>query len=813
MLNEHTALANAPEGQRNLIDYTAAQLLANKGKGLVYVGGANNCAASADLYLAACYLNAVLGNEGETVSSQPRTSAIAADTAKVKELLAGAAAGTVKTLIISGANPAYSLPGAAEQLAAAQAKGCVIVAITDHKDETAAFATHIASATHDLEGYGDAEVRPGVFALQQAVIRPLWNVREPQQSLISFAAAAGAEAFQVEPVQLKEQVAVISREPIYQAAVAGVRSWLDYLKATWSTDVRTKVGAVAGEKVFWKTALANGVVGEPSAKSAGGAGFQASVAAPKTSAVNAGSFSLQLSASRTLGDGSQGNNAWLCETPDPVSKVTWDNYLAVGITDAKALGLRKNDVVDLSWEGGSLNGVPVQIQPGQVQGTVELFLGWGRHQDVGEVCHGGDGQDINAFALFGDRRWGTAVKVVKGGGSYVLASTQYHHYMDGRNLVLDDPIDSHKQDPDGSGRSHHALWSSGSGNINRDVTDPGKVKQSHNLSMWDSTHVFPGRRWGMAVDLNACNGCGACIVACGAENNVPVVGREEVRRGRELHWLRIDRYYTSELTEGRSKYADESDSDEVEKNDPEHLDVYHQPVMCQHCGHAPCEEVCPAMATMRNDEGVNIQIYNRCIGTRFCANNCPYKVRRFNFYEYSKYRFGPRTEIGPLNRVAKNVIMDGATSSQAEMEKGYWYAPLAMLLNPTVTVRSKGVMEKCNFCIQRTRDIREVEKASNTAYDDSDVTLTTACAQTCPTAAITFGDINDAFSEVGKQIDPQTNPHQYHLLDVELNTRPAVTYLRHVRNRPQTKEEVKEFEHHGGHGDHSGDAAAAGEEH
>jgi molybdopterin-containing oxidoreductase family iron-sulfur binding subunit len=263
------------------------------------------------------------------------------------------------------------------------------------------------------------------------------------------------------------------------------------------------------------------------------------------------------------------------------------------------------------------------------------------------------------------------------------------------------------------------------------------------------------------------------VVACNAENNIPVVGRDEVRNGREMHWIRIDRYYASA--------GDDSDMLDVE--------VIQQPMLCQHCGNAPCEEVCPAMATMHDDQGINVMVYNRCIGTRYCSNNCPYKVRRFNWYEYSKYRFGPQGSGDSFGRIVKNVVSSGATSSQAELSKH----PLEMALNPEVTARSRGVMEKCNFCLQRTREVREIEKSENRRIRDGEVT--TACAQTCPTRAITFGDLNDPDSAV---VRSGTQAHGYKVLDPVLNTRPAVTYLAKIRNRPATEAERSG---HGGEGE------------
>jgi len=408
--------------------------------------------------------------------------------------------------------------------------------------------------------------------------------------------------------------------------------------------------------------------------------------------------------------------------------------------------------------------------------------------------------------------------VAKASGTYELASTQYHHYMDGRDIVLHESIEVHRADPDGSKRAahHHKLWTGGSGAVNGGLTET--QGDSHNLSLWGQTHVYPGRRWGMNIDLNACDGCGACIVACNAENNIPVVGRDEVRRGREMHWMRIDRYYSTPLGADSiesdrlrhlTKSDDENESVIIQQEDPEDLAILHQPMMCQHCGHAPCEEVCPAMATMHNEEAVNIMIYNRCIGTRYCANNCPYKVRRFNYYEYSKYRHGPDTD-SPFGRIMRNVTLEGSTSSQEEL--GSWDAPLALMLNPAVTVRSKGVMEKCNFCVQRTREIREIEKRSNRAYDDGDRTLTTACAQTCPTQSITFGDIADPFSAPSQQKDRM--PHHYEVLDKVLNTRPAVSYFKRIHNRPATASEMAALEGgHDDHGDHDHDDHDHGDGH
>ncbi|MDA3959223.1 MAG: 4Fe-4S dicluster domain-containing protein [Planctomycetota bacterium] len=781
-----------PELQ-NAIDFASVSLVANKGKSLVYVGGAiHNTDSSRGLYQAAAFINWILGNEGHTLETSQADSAVIASEVATKGVLAAAAAGKLKTLIIADANLAYSLPGAAAQIAAAKDKGCSVVVLAERMTETAALADIVAPTTHSLESWGDGEPRPGVLALQQPMSPRFWDNRQVQDSLISFAAAAGVERFKREASAVSKAKSRISNVALWDAAAAGVLGWSAFLKETWAGTVRTASGVAIGPDAFWKTALGRGFVAVP-AKGPGAAGSFAAQAVKRPSETKASDARLILSASRTLGDGSQANNAWLQETPDPIGKVTWDNYLAVSLKDAQRLGFKKDDIAQVTVGETSFT-VPVQVQPGQLEGSYELYLGWGQTESFGSVANdGGLGQRINAFALTDGARWGIPVQVAKADGSYKLASTQYHHYMDGRDIAMGDSIELHRKDADGKIRAshHHHLWSGGTGAIR---TGDGETQNdTNNLNLWGQTFVYPGRRWGMLVDLSACDGCGACIVACGAENNVPVVGREEVRRGREMHWMRIDRYYTTPLIEGYHKDDQWSDSAVIEEHDPENLGVVHQPMMCQHCGHAPCEEVCPAMATMHNEETVNLMIYNRCIGTRFCANNCPYKVRRFNYYEYSKMRKGPDTS-DPLGRVARNVVTEGYTTSQEEL--GGWEAPLALLLNPTVTVRSKGVMEKCNFCIQRTRDIREGEKKTNRAYDDTDLMKTTACAQTCPMGAITFGDIADPFSTITEK--KHAFPHHYEVLDKVINTRPAVSYLRQIRNIPASAEDLASLE--GGHG-------------
>jgi len=784
--------------QQSAITFAAEQLVAANKAGktsLVYVGGATHGGAnSLALYVAANYLNALLGNEGVTVE----TASVPASAIPASAEATLAVLGSCETLIIAGANPAYSLPGAA----AALKKAKLVVVLADRVDETFAAASTavLAPSLHGLESWGDAEPRAGVFAVQQPCIAPLWDARAAEESLMAFVVAGGFAPKHFQQTKASgpdpRQVAVVTRTLLWQAAAKGVQSWRGYVLAAWLKTVKPASGSPADERTFWNSALARGVVTAAVTAKPVAVGFDdAAVDKAKAELPASGGFELVLSASRSLHDGAWANNAWLQELPDPVSKVTWDNYVSASPADfaaiIAALGVDpdrqgydtpyKNPLARLKVGTAEVL-LPVHFQEGQQPGTLEVFFGWGRA--AGQVCTGagaGEASDterlgVNAFDLLGQGRqaWGRVAKLEAANGNrYRLAVTQGRNLLEGMEsgpegkvtrseaIAPDDVLSEHRKD------ARHLLRGHAHEPLNATGTDgqPHGSRQGGNLSMWHGAHIYPGRRWGMVIDLNSCTGCGACIVACSAENNVPVVGRDQVRIGREMHWMRIDRYFSS-------------GDDDRQGNERQFLDVeaVSQPMVCQQCLNAPCEEVCPATATMHNEEGINVQVYNRCIGTRYCSNNCPYKVRRFNFYEYSKYRTGPQNSGDPFNRIAKNLVTEHTTSGREELTR----APLAMMLNPAVTVRSKGVMEKCNFCVQRTRDVRETEKASGKPYADGSVT--TACAQTCPTAAITFGDINDPYSAVSQTALAAL--HGFKVLDKDLNTRPSVLYTRRVRNRP-----------------------------
>jgi molybdopterin-containing oxidoreductase family iron-sulfur binding subunit len=379
-----------------------------------------------------------------------------------------------------------------------------------------------------------------------------------------------------------------------------------------------------------------------------------------------------------------------------LTKLTWDNAALISPATAESFGLANNDLIGLRYDERTVQ-APVWITPGQAQNSITVYLGYGRTQ-AGRV---GSGLGFNAYALrTADTPWfGAGLQIERTNQQYELATTQDHQTMEGRNLIRVGTVEQFQADPDFVQKMEH---------------------QGEDISLYPSFE-YDGDAWGMSIDLNACLGCNACVVACQAENNIPVVGKDQVLKGREMHWLRLDRYY---------------------QGDPENPETYHQPVLCMHCENAPCEVVCPVAATLHDHEGLNVMVYNRCIGTRYCSNNCPYKVRRFNFLQYT----------------------DLDTES------------LKFQRNPEVTVRARGVMEKCTYCVQRISAARIQAKQEGRAIRDGEVV--TACQAACPTQAIVFGNINDPASQVAQR---KASPLNYGLL-TELNTRPRTTYLAKLRN-------------------------------
>jgi molybdopterin-containing oxidoreductase family iron-sulfur binding subunit len=642
---------------------TAAELWSARGKGLV-VGGGHSAKGDAGVALevAVNLLNSALENEGATVDGVASPSTEASSYKDLVELVADMKAGKVGALFIHKSNPVYALPKALG-FEEALSKVGMIVTFSTHLDETAGASDLVCAAPHHAEAWGDASPYKGLSSIQQPTIAPLYKTRGIEDSLITWAKQLGL------------------------GGAAQHANWHEYLKASWR------------DKGPWETVLREGFVGSL-AESESPRSFSASSLKSLPKLGWTSGFTLTLYPKISQHDGRNANNGWLQELPDPVTKVTWDNYASLSPAAAKSLSVAEGDILRLRTDLITLE-VPAHIQPGMHDQTVAVALGYGRAA-AGRVGNG-VGVNVSPFAVPGARALGMsglALNPEKTGKRAKLAATQQHHSVEGRDIVREASIGEYRKNPK-AGHPHH----------------------EHELTTIWPKYEYPGYRWGMTIDLSSCTGCGACVVACQAENNIPVVGKAFVMTSREMHWLRIDRYYS-----GRA----------------EQPEVVHQPMLCQHCENAPCETVCPVLATMHDHEGLNQQVYNRCVGTRYCANNCPYKVRRFNWFTYSD--------------VAK---------------------PLNLQYNPDLTVRTRGVMEKCTFCVQRIRDGKDQAKDAGRKVQDGEVR--TACQQSCPTSAIVFGDINDQNTAVSKLA---SDPRGYHVL-AELNVRPSITYLTKIRNQPE----------------------------
>ncbi len=650
-------LSALPAGLPKGVDLPAATWsglvkdLQHAGRNAVVLCGAQ---MPAEAHQAAHLLNAMLGSEAlALVPAEPL-----ATVKDVEAAVQAMAAGQPAVAIFWDVNPAFTYPRAAAWKAAL-AKVPFRAWIGLVEDETSA-QCHLALPEHHwLESWGDATT-PSAAVLRQPTVGALYDSRQGEDVLLGALKALGA---------------------------ATAEDGHAYLRARWEK------GVLQGAS--FDQALHDGLV-KTSAGSPAPAfrGASVAAAAKRASQPTAEGLELVLFPGFATFDGRHANNSWLQETPDPVTKMTWDNPVSVSVQDAKALGIQEGDFVTLSLEGTTLT-VPAVIQPGQAKGVLALALGYGR--TTGGVAKG-VGND--AYPLLGldptTANVRPGVRLAKGAGRKDLSRTQSHHRMEGRDLVRSLTIAEYEHNPQG----HHHM--------------PELV------TLYEE-QKFPDHKWGMVIDLAACVGCSACVVACQSENNVPVVGPEQVAKGREMHWIRIDRYYEGEL---------------------ENPKVVHQPMLCQHCDSAPCENVCPVNATNHSPDGLNQMAYNRCVGTRYCANNCPYKVRRFNFLEYTAYKTEPET----------------------------------LAYNPEVTVRPRGVMEKCSFCVQRINDVKIRAKGEGRPVKDGEVT--TACMAGCPSDAIVFGDLKDPKSRVAQLVGVS---RAYRVLE-EVGAKPAITYLADLRN-------------------------------
>jgi MoCo/4Fe-4S cofactor protein with predicted Tat translocation signal len=737
-------LANSPIATSNekLLEETLAHAIADlqSRKPSIVIAGPRQ---PAEVHMMAAVINEALGNFGKTITLTPMPEAIP-HLESMRALAANIAAGKVQTLIILGGNPAYNGP-ADLNFADAIKNIANVVHLSDYVDETSQLASangwHVNRA-HYLEAWGDGLAYDGTYSVGQPLIQPLF---EGKSAIEVLAAITGDE----------------------------LTEGYDIVRRTFMQTHGDQNGEVA-----WRTALHDGLVkdsapqaGSPPQVQAQSLAQAAQTLRQRWTPADNNELEVVFVADNGLYDGRFANNAWLQELPDPIAKLTWDNAALISPAAAAARGLRTGDMVRLKANGRELD-VAVMVIPGQYSGSATIALGYGR-EFAGRIAAGAG---FNAYKL----RSSDAMSFVNGslsstGETYVLASTQDHQAVDtvgGQGvqerlptLFREGTLSEFTEHPDFAKHRTHVV---------------------HRLSLWEEDFAFQsatGREgaryaWAMSIDLNACTGCNACVVACQSENNIPVVGKDQVKRGREMHWIRVDRYFKGH-----------------DENSPEAFVL--SPVTCMHCENAPCEQVCPVAATTHDDQGLNVMVYNRCVGTRYCSNNCPYKVRRFNYFDYHA-RGALREGPGILH-----VEPDYYTKPQMGAD------PLKqMQFNPEVTVRMRGIMEKCTYCVQRITNARidaknqwvtsKNLKPNDPAVQDLrvpilDGTVTPACAQACPAQAIVFGDLNDPGSRVSKL---HKNPRTYQMLE-ELNPKPRTRYMAKIRN-PAFGHET-----HASHGDHS----------
>jgi len=619
--------------------------------------------------------------------------------------------GTIGGLITVGVNPALTLADGAA-FAEGLKKLDLSVAFSLKEDETALASQYLAAVPHYLEAWGDYEFKAGSFALAQPTIRPLFDTKQFQDVLLAWTGSS--------------------------------QTYYDAIQANWSDSL---IGTSS-----WNTVLHDGFFQTEITAENNYQGTTLSAEAAALAAASSKGLELTLYTKTGMGDGQQANNPWLQEFPDPITRVSWDNYITVAAADAEAAGLKNVNVANGALNGsyaqvtvgGTTLTVPVLIQPGQAKGSVGLALGYGEKAGLQEEMQVG----VNAFAFYNDFNTVQEVIISLADGFHEFACVQLHNTLMGRGDIIKETTLEVFNTKDK--KYWNAIPLVSKNHMEQEVTSEG-------VDMWQNFDRSIGHHFNLSIDLNACTGCGACVIACHSENNVPVVGKTEVRRSRDMHWLRIDRYYSSETTfAGDNETKDNIDGlgdslttfGEME-NPSENPQVTFQPVMCQHCNHAPCETVCPVAASSHGRQGQNHMAYNRCVGTRYCANNCPYKVRRFNWFLYNQndeFDYHMNNDLG------------------------------RMVLNPDVVVRSRGVMEKCSMCIQKTQKTILDAKLDGRPIVDGE--FQTACSNACSNGAMTFGDINDKESEITKL---KENDRMYHLLE-SVGTKPNVMYQTKVRN-------------------------------
>lgn len=778
----------------------AKELLANKGKSLVVCGSNDEHCQTL-----VAGINKMLDNYGTTVDNDNYFKLKQADDKEFIDLVADMAAGNVKTLITYNCNPVYTAP-AKLNFATAYTKVITKVAFAQSLDETAALADVVCPDHNYLESWGDAEPKRGHYSLQQPTINPVFaaprheGTRQAQDSLLKW---------------------------------SGVKTdYLSYLQGFWNNHIFPQQGKYRDFASFWANTLHDGVLkvsvykdivdvplqindstGQVIMTGVAAVGVEGiandsvaptvgpkpvanaktmpavetayptadySKAASMATANKGSNYELVIYEKIGMGNGNQSNNPWLQELPDPVSKVTWDNYITMSPIDVKKEKLNEmlrqdidGSIVELTVNGTTIK-VPVYPQPGQAPGTIGLALGYGR---TGESIKVGANVGVNAFPFvsvlndtFQNEVYSVSFKDTN--GSHRFAATQIQHTIMGREeqLLREVSLKEYKNKPKEVWNPIAALPVHGGGS-----------KPVGEIDLW-ADHPRMNHKWGVTIDMTTCIGCAACVIACQVENNIAVVGKVEVSKTRSMEWLRIDRYYSSDVTKESAKAEGLVDTIGMYidmENPSANPKVTFQPMMCQHCNHAPCETVCPVLATSHSTEGLNMMTYNRCIGTRYCANNCPFKVRRFNWFNY-------------------NGNPDFADINPAQQDLG------RMVLNPDVVVRSRGVMEKCSMCVQTIQAGKLQAKKEGRALKDGDIK--SACASACPTGGITFGDLNDTEAEIVKTRNDDRN---FFLLE-EIGVKPTVSYLLKVRNQD---EDIHTHEEHVAPAGHNAEKAHTEEHH
>ncbi len=650
-----------------------------RGKSIVHAGDT----LSSDVHTAVNLLNEILGNSEIYDYKKSFKSLIKnSSNADIENLIDRMNNGKVGTIIHFDSNPVYNLASDFKYSSALK-KVETIITLTESETETSELSHYVLPINNQLESWGDAYVRTGVYSLQQPVISPIFDTRQKEAILLTW---------------------------INENAAFSHDLYHSFLINSFNEQVYFNKNPFADARSFWLSALHDGVVtvDEPIKQHKK---INASSLLNHNDFKNSG-YTLHLTNSYYVRDGRFANNGWLQELPHPITKIAWDNYAAISPSTAKKIGVENNDLVEVNLNGKLLT-LPAFVQPGMSDNTINIELGYGR-SNCGNV---GKNVGFNSINLISKNSSLSPYIYInadlkKSSGTHILATTQEHHSLDDtfvkdfhriRNIIKEGTLQKYKNDPKFLHHDKHEVFS---------ITNE---------------HKYDGMKWAMAIDLNKCTNCSVCVSACNVENNIPVVGKSQVERGREMQWIRIDRYYSGS---------------------PEEPIVSNQPMLCQHCDNAPCENVCPVNATNHSPDGLNQMAYNRCVGTRYCANNCPYKVRRFNFFNF-----------------------------RDEFKDSYYDNELTALVNnPEVTVRSRGIMEKCTFCVQRIMEARSDAIRDGRELKGSDVV--TACQQACPSNAIVFGNANDPDSPVAKLREHNLS---YHVLE-ELNVKPNVTYIAKLRN-------------------------------